>query len=89
MPQPGIRHKGNNRKRHRKRNRQLGEKKYDENGKLIDDRDTKEGANLSFKDIDRSNQMFEKFYRAQKFCSDEDFDKTMEVLKTDLPAPSE
>jgi len=86
MPQPGIRHKGNNRKRHRKRNRQLGEKKYDENGKLIDDRDTKEGANLSFKDIDRSNQMFEKFYRAQKFCSDEDFDKTMEVLKTDLPA---
>jgi len=77
---------GHNRRRHRKRNRQLGEIKYDENGKQIDDRDTREGANLGFKDIVRSNTMFEKFYKAQNFCSEEEFDKTIEVLKTDLPA---
>jgi len=64
----------------------LGEIKYDENGKQIDDRDTREGANLGFKDIVRSNTMFEKFYKAQNFCSEEEFDKTIEVLKTDLPA---
>jgi len=86
MPQPGIRHKGYNRKRSKKRDRRLGKVKYDENGKKVDDRDTAEGANLGFKDIERENPMFDKFYRAQKFCSDEDFDKTMEVLKTDLPA---
>ena len=86
MPQPGIRHKGYNRKRNKKRDRRLGKVKYDENGKKVDDRDTAEGANLGFKDIERVNPMFDKFYRAQKFCSDEEFDKTMEVLKTDLPA---
>jgi len=86
MPQPGIRHKGGNRRRGKKRDRRLGDVKYDENGKQIDDRDTRQGANLGFKDIVRVNPMFEKFYRAQKFCSDEEFDQTMEVLKTDLPA---
>jgi len=86
MPQPGIRQKRFNRKRNKKRDRRLGNVKFDENGKQIDDRDTKEGKNLGFKDIVRVNPMFEKFYRAQKFCSDEEFDKMMEVLKTDLPA---
>jgi len=87
MPQPGIRQKGGyNRKRNKKRDRRLGKVKYDENGQKVDDRDTAEGANLGFKDIERVNPMFEKFYRAQKFCSDEEFDQTMAVLKTDLPA---
>jgi len=86
MPQPGIRQKGYNRQRNKKRDRRLGKVKHDENGKPIDDRDTNEGRNLGFKDIVRVNPMFDKFYRAQKFCSDEEFDKMMEVLKTDLPA---
>ena len=86
MPQPGIRQKGYNRQRNKKRDRRLGKVKYDEKGKPIDDRDTNEGRNLGFKDIVRVNPMFDKFYRAQKFCSDEEFDKMMEVLKTDLPA---
>jgi len=86
MPQPGIRHKGYNRKKNKKRDRRLGNVKYDENGKQVDDRDTAQGANLGFKDIVRVNPMFEKFYKAQKFCSDEEFEQTMEVLKTDLPA---
>ena len=86
MPQPGIRQKGYNRHKNKKRDRRLGNVKYDENGKQIDDRDTNAGKNLGFKDIVRVNPMFEKFYRAQKFCSDEEFDKMMEVLKTDLPA---
>ena len=86
MPQPGIRHKGYNRKKNKKRDRRLGNVKYDENGKQVDDRDTAQGANLGFKDIVRTNPMFEKFYKAQKFCSEEEFEQTMEVLRTDLPA---
>ena len=70
----------------KKRDRRLGKIKYDENGKMIDDRNTQEGKNLGFKDIVRENALFEKYYRAQNFCSDEDFDKMLEVFKTDLPA---
>ncbi len=73
--------KGNN----KKRDKRLGEIKYDENGKMIDDRNTAAGKNLGFKDIIRENELFDKFYRAQNFCSDEDFDKMMTVFKTDLP----
>ena len=40
---------------------------------------------ITFKDIVRENELFDKFYRAQNFCSDEDFDKMMAVFKTDLP----
>ena len=76
------RKRGNN----KKRDKRLGEIKYDENGKMIDDRNTAEGKNLGFKDIVRENVLFENFYRAQNFCSDDDFNKMMEVLKTDLPA---
>ena len=70
----------------KKRDKRLGNIKYDENGKMIDDRNTAEGKNLGFKDIVRENKLFDSFYRAQHFCSDEDFDKMMEVFKTDLPA---
>ena len=77
----GRRKRGNN----KKRDKRLGEIKYDENGKMIDDRNTDAGKNLGFKDIIRENELFDKFYRAQNFCSDEDFDKMMAVFKTDLP----
>ena len=70
----------------KKRDKRLGKIKYDENGKMIDDRNTSEGKNLGFKDIVRENVLFENFYRAQNFCSDDDFNKMMGVLKTDLPA---
>ena len=70
----------------KKRDRRLGKIKYDENGKMIDDRNTQEGKNLGFKDIVRENALFEKYYRAQNFCSDEDVDKMLQVFKTDLPA---
>ena len=74
------------RRNRKKRDKRLGKIKYDENGKMIDDRNTEAGKNLGFKDIVRENVLFDKFYRAQNFCSDEDFDKMMEVFKTDLPA---
>jgi len=53
---------------------------------MIDDRNTEEGKNYGFKDIVRENALFDSFYRQQNFCSDEDFDKMLEVFKTDLPA---
>ena len=68
------------------RDKRLGNIKYDEDGKMIDDRNTAEGKNLGFKDIVRENELFDKFYRTQHFCSDEDLDKMMAVFKTDLPA---
>merc|ERR1719312_684911 len=46
----------------------------------------KKEKNYGFKDIVRENALFDSFYRAQNFCSDEDFDKMLEVFKTDLPA---
>ena len=74
------------RRNRKKRDRRLGKIKYDENGKQIDDRNTEEGKHLGFKDIVRENKLFDEFYRAQNFCSEEDFEKMMSVFKTDLPA---
>ena len=74
------------RRNRKKRDRRLGEKKYDEDGKLIDDRNTEAGKNLGFKDIVRENALFEKYYKAQQFCSVEEFGEMMSVLRTDLPA---
>ena len=74
------------RRNNKKRDKRLGKIKYDENGKMIDDRNTEEGKNYGFKDIVRENALFDSFYRQQNFCSDEDFDKMLEVFKTDLPA---
>ena len=74
------------RRNNKKRDKRLGKIKYDENGKMIDDRNTEEGKNYGFKDIVRENALFDSFYRQQNFCSDKDFDKMLEVFKTDLPA---
>ena len=74
------------RRNRKKRDRRLGEKKYDENGKLIDDRNTEAGKNLGFKDIVRENELFENYYKAQNFCSESELAEMMAVLKTDLPA---
>ena len=47
---------------------QMGEIKYDKQGKMIDDRNTEAGKLLGYKDIVRSNLPFEKFYREQRIC---------------------
>ena len=74
------------RRNRKKRDRRLGEKKFDENGKLIDDRNTEAGRNLGFKDIVRENALFENYYKAQGFCSETEFDEMMKILQTILKA---
>jgi len=69
-----------------KRPRQLGKKKFDENGQLIDDRNTEAGAKLGYKDIVRENKKFEEFYKAQQICPDEEFNDMIKALQLDLPA---
>jgi len=70
----------------KRRDPRLGEIKYDENGQMIDDRNTTAGQLLGYKDITRSNILFEKFYRQQGICPDDEYDQMMECLKQDLPA---
>lgn len=38
---------------------------YDENGKMIDDRNTEAGAKLNYKGIVRENAKFDKYYRCK------------------------
>lgn len=80
----GQRKKYNNAKS--KRPRQLGEKKFDENGKPIDDRNTEIGKKFGYKDIIRENQKFEDFYKAQQICPDEEFEEMIKTLQLDLPS---
>ena len=47
------------RRNRKKRDKRLGKIKYDENGKMIDDRNTEAGKNLGFKDIVRENVLFD------------------------------
>jgi len=76
-----------NKKKHGKmRDRRLGKLKYDENGKPIDDRNTEVGKMLGYKDIVRENEAFVHYYKAQNLVSDEDFDKMIKSLQSDLPA---
>eukprot|EP00090_Calanus_glacialis_P007336 TRINITY_DN15781_c0_g1_i1.p1 TRINITY_DN15781_c0_g1~~TRINITY_DN15781_c0_g1_i1.p1 ORF type:complete len:704 (-),score=298.23 TRINITY_DN15781_c0_g1_i1:55-2166(-) len=70
----------------KRRDPRLGEKKYDEQGNMIDDRNTEAGKLLGYKDIVRSNLLFEKFYREQGICPEAEFEEMMECLKQDLPA---
>ena len=60
--------------------------KYDEQGNMIDDRNTEAGKLLGYKDIVRSNLLIEKFYREQGICPESEFVEMIECLKQDLPA---
>merc|ERR1719391_1864333 len=77
---------GARRNKNKKRDRRLGELKYDAEGKLIDDRNTEEGKNLNYKDIVRENKSFEKYYEAQNICPPDEFQSMIEALQSDLPA---
>merc|ERR1719391_1145368 len=77
---------GARRNKNKKRDRRLGELKYDAEGKLIDDRNTEEGKNLNYKDIVRENKSFEKYYEAQNICPPGEFQSMIEALQSDLPA---
>ena len=70
----------------KRRDPRLGDIKYDEQGNMIDDRNTEAGKLLGYKDIVRSNLLFEKFYREQGICPESEFAEMMECLKQDLPA---
>jgi len=70
----------------KRRDPRLGEIKYDEHGNMIDDRNTEAGKLLGYKDIIRSNDLFERFYQEQRICPEEEFGEMMECLKQDLPA---
>jgi len=81
---PGARKKYN--KNRSKRPRELGEKKYDENGILLDDRNTEAGKKFGYKDIIRENKKFEEFYKAQEICPEQEFEQMIQTLQSDLPS---
>lgn len=70
----------------KRRDPRLGAIKYDDQGKMIDDRNTEAGKLLGYKDIARSNLLFEDFYRKQAICPEEEFEQMIDTLKLDLPA---
>jgi len=70
----------------KRRDPRLGDIKYDEQGNMIDDRNTEAGKLLGYKDIVRSNMLFENFYKEQGICPESEFREMIECLKQDLPA---
>jgi len=80
----GIRRKKNNPSK--KRDKRLGPIQYDAEGKMIDDRNTERGSKMGYKDIVKENANFEAYYRELGMCSEEDFKKMIDSLKSDLPA---
>jgi len=70
----------------KRRDPRLGDIKYDEQGNMIDDRNTEVGKMFGYKDLVRSNLLFEQFYRKQNICPQEEFQEMMETLKKDLPS---
>jgi len=70
----------------KRRDPRLGDIKYDEHGNMIDDRNTEAGKLLGYKDIVRTNMLFENFYKAQGICPETEFAEMISCLQQDLPA---
>ncbi|XP_021962974.1 RNA cytosine-C(5)-methyltransferase NSUN2 isoform X2 [Folsomia candida] len=64
-----------------------GKKRFKNKGKAWDNRETNEkGVTKHYPDIIRENANFEKYYRMQNICPDEEFDQMMAMCRQSLPA---